>query len=452
MRTVLLSLLIGVLAGLAGESSLAQSGARRDVPPVESWLPAETPFFLSLPNGETALQVLARTGEPRVELARRLGGQARVDPATVDSTLAAIAGLAEGPVTFSLHRVQMPGTPERTAFLITAARDDFDERLSRVAREFGARILAPALSAETAEDMLVGRPVLHLIREGKHVFLVSAGGYVLVSDSALLLGQTLRRIEREEQGGLAGAQNFRRARMLVEAGAGDGFLYIADMELLPAGRALGVVLAAGVLRKTPEGFYDELILLTGNGGIAETLTEGPSLPTVLADRGREGIWVGGRLTPFGAAAAAMAIFDKRTALRAAWLDSSVTGTFELLALPGKPLVLRLPLKEGADGDAAAKPLGDKAKRIGDALVLSNDPAALAGLSLPAEAEELRSREPQAGQARIHVPARLALLGREGAPGAVSTAFRIRAEDVRIRIRSGLSEAGPVQVIAASLLR
>lgn len=439
------ALLAGLIL-LLGAGADANPEERKFLIPIEEFLPAETAVFVTIPDGRTALDLLARTGDDAAAIAARLerlsGGKAKAGP-----LLAALASAADAPVSLAIVPERLPGRAPQSDLLVDLSTRVKGERLARAAGEFVRSLFGPAWFEGVTEERIMELPVFHFRGKEHELFFADSRGHVLVATSAFLMGRVLKEMQGPSGKTLRYEKDFEPARARARAKDGETFVYVRHVAFPDPLRVLGADRVEGILARDGEGWRDEMRVVPAGAGLVADLADGRSVPASFGATA-DGAWLGADLTPQGALRLALALGPADAGTTLVKLDAFAAGPAEALWRPGRAPVLRFPLKDGAGADAVAAAFAPYG-RVRDGSLYVTDPEAGA---VPA-GEAGAKVDGGAGALKAPVAALLGLCGRgAGAAAKGRTRWTITKEEGGATVTTGRLEIGPSAVVIASLIR
>ena len=454
-RIALLVLLAGLT--LAGPAAGQET---RIILPLERFLPTNTLAYLSLPDAGALQSLLTLAGENRAALAERLVSGTEVGAESTATLLEILQAVVDGPVTWSLHQVTLPGRPgvpgtSERHFLVSLASTRKGKDLEEVGRDLVRGLIAPVFASEAQDEQVMGFDALHLSGKGPDFYVVSARGRLFFSSSALILGRVLKEMRRPSGRTLYNEAEFRAARQAAATTAEErphGFLWVNDPSLFPAGKLLDCRSASGVLVKEEDGYRDEVTVVTGERSILSGIAPDGKAPAAWARSAGDGIWFGATLTPEAVqriAADSVQVWHAATAAR---IGDVAAGPVEVLLEPGRAPLLRIKLRPEADLKEVAGWFEDLARVEGRVMIFCEDPKARAAAKV---GEELDFGAPMGLKAPV---ARLLdVLGSRGPNAVQQTTLTgtVVSRDMaagKLKFSSGRAELGMFALIALSLTR
>jgi hypothetical protein len=439
-----------VLAVLAGSTAKAQESS----PPataMENYLPGTASTYVSLPNGRTVSKILTRLGDSETALAKRIAKLFRAPEAVAATAVENLLVAADGPVTYSGHRLRLPGRRGVVpSFVITLRSRSDEERLMKATLSFLKKVVVPGAEAKLTGERIMDLLAVHVTGKGVDLYLVKTQGFVIVCSEAFLLGLVLRELQSPSKRTLRHREFFREAAKKREAAPDAGLLWCRREGLPGSLGPLGIETLTGTLIEDESGYRDEVTLSLTTKSPLRHLSSSGVVPGGWKDAAPDGIWVGAAMVPAGALATAVALLEKDHVMQAMRLDEVAEGPVEVVWRPGSPPMMAVKVKAGANREVATRPLGDLATIRSDAaVVISEDPDAVAGLLTV----EPGATHGTGGGAfvRARVSALLAVLGRARAPGARRTSWSVAADRGTATIDAGLGDVGPVQLAVGALL-
>jgi len=426
---------------------------KRAIIPMENFLPSTTQLYVSVPDGGTATKILARLGDSAEGLAGRLARRTGVDAAVATERLAALTAAADGPATFSRHRIRVPGRPvDGRSFLVTlSSTSGQDARLKDAMSAFLTDVVMAGPESKVTGERLMDLTVLHFRNATTELYLASTRGFVLVASSPFLMGLVLREMQSPSVKSLRYRGAFKEAQQLRdETGSAAGLFWCAKEALPKFLGPLGIKRLAGVLEPAEGGLRDEIRVVPEPHSLLPRIAADGEVPAAWIDAGPDGVWVGASMTPRGVLSMAIAILEPDHVMQAIRIDEVAAGAVEFLWRPGRAPAMAVRVRKDADEKKITRPLGDlAAKRSDGAIVISEEIGAWPAQLSVTDA----GRQDRTGGARLsaRVPTLLGLLGRSDAPGTAKTVFAIRREGKVVTVSAGHGGVGPIALVLGALL-